>query len=134
MNTLLNRLLAMALVAIVAASSGISAARADGAIVVQNHYYPKPGLAQEVLRTRLEASAVRKQLGLEVGRVLLRTSDSDAQPYVIWECDYPSLEARQKDAALAESAPAFKAVQKKMGELIARFDRSVWSVQPLPER
>jgi hypothetical protein len=60
----------------------------SGTIVVQNHYYPKPGLEQEVLRTRLEASAVRRELGLEVDRVLLRTGDVDRQPYVVWECDY----------------------------------------------
>lgn len=109
-------------------------AHADEAIVVQNHYYPKPGLEREVLRTRLEASAVRRELGLEVGRVLLRTGDADGQPYVVWECDYPSVQAREKDAAAAEGAPAFKAVQEKMGTLIARFERRVWSVQSLPRK
>lgn len=102
-------------------------------IVVQNHYYPKPGLEQQVLETRLRASAVRRDLGLEVGRVLVRTNPVDGQSYVIWECDYPSLEAREKDAAAAEGAAAFKAVQDKMGGLIARFERIVWKVQALPK-
>lgn len=107
-------------------------ARADDAVVVQNFYYPKPGLEREVLKTRLEASAVRKRLGLEVGRVLLRAQDVDGQPYVIWECDYPSLSAREKDAAAAEGAADFRAVQAKMRSLIERFERTVWSVEPLP--
>lgn len=109
------------------------AASAD-AIVVQNHYYPKSGLEQQVLETRLRASAVRRELGLEVGRVLVRTNPVDGQSYVVWECDYPSLEAREKDAAAAEGAAAFKAVQAKMGGLTARFERIVWKVEPLPKQ
>jgi len=97
-------------------------------IVVQNLYYPKPGLEADVLRTRLEASAVRRKLGLQVGRVLSRTNPTTGEPYVIWECDYPSLEAREKDAAAAENAPEFKAVQARMSPLLARFERSVWLV------
>ena len=100
--------------------------------MVQNHYYPKPGLEQEVLRTRLEASAVRRKLGLETGRVLLRTNETDGQPYVVWECDYASVQAREKDAAAAEGAAAFNAVQERMGKLVARFERTVWSVQSVP--
>jgi hypothetical protein len=98
-------------------------------IVVQNLYFPKPGLEQEVLKTRLEASSVRRKLGLQVGRVLLHNNEVDGQPYVIWECDYPTLQAREKDAAAAENAPAFQAVQKKMSDLIARFERTLWTVR-----
>jgi hypothetical protein len=110
------------------------AAGAEGAIVVQNHYFPKPGLEQEVLKTRLKASEVRRELGLEVGRVLLRTSAVDGHAYVVWECDYPSIEAREKDAAAAENAPTFRAVQERMRPLIARFDRVVWKVEALPKK
>ncbi len=111
-----------------------SPASADEQIVVQNLYYPKPGLEQEVLKTRLQASQVRRELGLEVGRVLLRSNDVDGHAYVIWECDYPSLEARAKDATAAEGAPAFRAVQEKMRGLLARFERVVWKVEELPQR
>lgn len=106
-----------------------SNAYADDAIVVQNLYYPKPGQEQAVLKTRLEASEVRRKLGLAVGRVLLRTSENDGQPYVLWECEYASLDARAKDSNAAEAAPAFRAVQEKMRTLIAKFDRTVWTVQ-----
>jgi hypothetical protein len=106
-------------------------ARADERVVVHNLYFPKPGLERQVLDTRLEASRVRRDLGLSVGRVLLRTSEANGQPYVIWECDYPSLAAREKDAAAAEGAAAFKKVQQKMSGLIQRFERLVWQEQQL---
>ncbi|MET0336573.1 MAG: hypothetical protein ABW063_02315, partial [Caulobacter sp.] len=75
---------------------------AAGRILVQNKYYPKPGQEAAVLATRLEASAVRQKLGLQTGLVLVRKSEADGAPYVIWECEYPSIEARRADAAAAE--------------------------------
>ena len=108
------------------------AADAAHRILVQNKYYPKPGLEAEVLATRLEASDVRKRLGLPVGIVLLRKNDADGAPVVIWECEYPSIEARRADAAAAEAAPAFKAVQAKMGGLTTKFERVAWDLRPTP--
>ena len=97
-------------------------------VLVQNKYFPKPGQEDAVLATRLEASAVRKKLGLEVGVVLLRRSEADGSALVIWECEYPSIEARQADAAKAEGSAAFKAVQSKMRPLTEKFERHTWQI------
>ncbi|MFC4256461.1 hypothetical protein GRI97_09960 [Altererythrobacter xixiisoli] len=100
--------------------------QAPGSILVQNKYYPKPGQADAVLATRLEASAVRQRLGLQVGTVYVRVSQDTGGPYVIWECEYPTIEARTADAAAAEGTPEFAAVQAKMRGLIDRFERATW--------
>jgi len=96
----------------------------ESAIVVQNFYYPKPGKENEVLETRQRASKVRGQLGLPVGRILLRTSVSTTQPYIIWECEYPSLQAREEDVAKLDGSEDFTKVQEHMGTLLEKFDRS----------
>lgn len=95
-------------------------------VLVQNKYYPKPGQADAVLATRLEASAVRQRLGLQVGTVYVQVSEETGGPYVIWECEYPTIEARTADAAAAEGTAEFAAVQAKMRGLIDRFERATW--------
>lgn len=109
-------------------NDGIAAPEAPGRILVQNKYHPKPGLEAEVLATRLEASAVRKQLGLVTGVVLFRKSEDDGSALIIWESEYPSLEARQADQRGAEGAPEFQAVQRKMRDLIEKFERDTWQI------
>lgn len=102
---------------------------AQSRVLVQNWYYPKPGQEGAVLATRLEASNVRKQLGLAVGRVLLRVSDEDGGPLVIWECEYPTLAARESDSAAAVGTKEFSAVQAKMRGFIERFERKTWELR-----
>lgn len=111
-------------------ASPVLAQNAGSRVLVQNKYYPKPGQEEAVLATRLEASAVRKALGLATGVVLLRKSEADGGPLVIWECEYPSIEARRADAAAAEGTLQFQAVQRKMRGLIDRFERQAWQVVP----
>lgn len=94
-------------------------------IVVQNFYFPKPGKEAEVLEYRKKASQVRAQLGLAVGRILQRTSESTTQPYLIWECEYPSMKAREEDVARLDQSDDFKKVSDHMGTLLEKFDRSV---------
>ncbi len=98
-------------------------------ILVQNRYYPKSGQLASVLATRLEASAVRKKLGLSMGTVLLRQGDAGEGPAVIWECEYATIEDRRADAARAEAAPEFAVVQRKMRNLILRFERANWELR-----
>lgn len=98
------------------------------AIIVQNLYFPKAGKEDEVLKTRQQASQVRAQLGLPVGRILLRTSESGSQPHIIWECEYPSLQAREDDVAKLDHSEEFTKVQQHMSELLEKFDRSVWRI------
>jgi hypothetical protein len=100
----------------------------ESPILVQNHYYPKPGLQAEVLALRLRASEVRKNLHLVVGRVLESINPEDGKPYVIWEAEYPSQEAREEDTSALDNSEEFKTIQQEMGKLIAKFERSVWKI------
>jgi hypothetical protein len=97
----------------------------DGPIVVQNMYWAKPGLETQVYQWRLHASEVRARLGLPRGRVLFRQEASDTLPDVIWECSYPSMEARGKDVAVTSQSPEFHQVEQHMDTLIRKFDRLV---------
>lgn len=103
------------------------------AIVVQNYYYAKPGQADAVYRWRLHASDVREKLGFPRGRVLLRKAtapgSTEELPDVIWECEYPSLEARDQDSKAVGATPEFQAVQDHMATLIRRFERGVYEVE-----
>src|SRR5690242_18517652 len=76
---------------------------------------------------RLHASDVRAKLGLPKGRVL-RKINGTGGPYVIWECEYASVYAREKDIALIDQSEEFKKVQEHMGTLIDKFERSIWEV------
>ena len=93
-------------------------------IVVQNYYYPKPGNEEAVYQWRLHASDVRAKLGLPVGRVLKKNS-GDALYQVVWECEYPSLEAREADVKKLDESVEFKKVQEHMTTLIQKFERAV---------
>jgi len=101
-----------------------------GPIVVQNAYYPKPGLEEQVYQLRLRASAVRASLGLVEGRVLRRIEGPEGQATVIWEAEYPDAAAREEDVARLSTNAEFGEIQKQMGTLIVRFERSVWQVEP----
>ncbi|MTI40236.1 hypothetical protein [Fulvivirga lutimaris] len=98
----------------------------DSKIIVMNQYWAKEGKIQEVYQHRLYASEVRKKLGLAVGRVLLNTEAEAGSPHVIWECEYPSNEAREKDIQLLTESGQFEDVMEKMGTLIDKFDRSIY--------
>jgi hypothetical protein len=102
--------------------------QADGhrRVLAQNRYYAKPGQAAAVLATRLEASAIRKTLGLPAGAVFLAQGDPGEGPTVVWECEFPTVEAREADRARAEAAPAFAAVQRRMRDLTVKVERLSW--------
>jgi hypothetical protein len=94
-------------------------------IVIQNMYWAKPGKADDVYRWRLHASDVRAKLGLPRGRVLRRKGDSATLPDVIWECEYPSTDARSKDVERISRSSEFKQVEEHMDTLILHFDRII---------
>ena len=96
-------------------------------IVVQNAYFPKAGKEQEVYEWRLHASEVREKLGLPKGRVLRRVSEGSGS-YIIWQCDYNSLEERKKDVELLDQSEEFKKVQEHMSTLLDKLERTVWEV------
>ncbi len=103
-----------------------------GAIVVQNFYYALPGKAAEVYALRLHASDVRAALGLPRGRVLRRTTDepkpdpSSPIPDVIWECEYPTLAAREIDVATLGRSKEFERVEERMDHLLRKFARATF--------
>jgi len=114
------------------AETAVSGAdRAAGVIVVQNAYYPNDGMDDEVLRTRLEASAVRAGAGLVEGRVLRRIEGPDDAPFLIWEAEYADAAAREADLAALDDTD-FSRVSSHMGTLLAGFGRTVWEVVDRP--
>lgn len=101
-------------------------------ILVQNHYFPKPGKEEEVYEWRLHASEVRAKLGLSGGRVLKRVQ-GDTVAAVVWECEYPSTEDRKRDASRLNESDEFKKVQEHMRTLLSRFERSVWEIDDIDD-
>ena len=104
-----------------------------GPIVVQNYYFALPGKSAEVFEWRLHASEVRAKLGLSRGRVLRRFPSANghdpAAPDVIWECDYPSRAARERDIALLSQSAEFDQVEKHMDTLLRKFDRALFEAR-----
>lgn len=100
----------------------------DKPIVVINQYWAKEGKIQEVYAHRLYASEVRKKLGLPVGQVLLRVSEDNNSPHVIWQCEYPSEAARKEDIQQLDASGEFEPVMEKMGTLIDKFQRVIYEV------
>lgn len=94
-------------------------------IVVQNEYFPKPGKEKEVYELRVQATKILAKLGVPKGRVLERMNIKD-RPYVMWECDYASIEEREKVVKLVSQSADFKRVETMMGTLINRFERFTW--------
>ncbi len=97
-------------------------------IVVQNEYFPKPGKEKEVYELRLQATKILAKLGVPTGRVLERMNVGD-RPYVMWECDYASIEERGKTVKLVSQSADFKRVETQMGTLINRFERLTWKTE-----
>ena len=106
----------------------MSSSQENKKIIVMNHYWAKDGKIQDVYEHRLYASQVRKNLGLAVGRVLLKAETDNMSAHVIWECEYPSNEAREKDVQLLSESGKFDDVMKKMGTLIDKFERTIYKV------
>ena len=117
-----------------ASSADTSDTRSGKRIVVENYYYARPGKAEEVYQWRLHASDVRAKLGLPKGRVLKRVSqpaggpDSTDLPDVVWECEYPSLAARNDDVERLGKRAEFEQVEKHMDTLIRRFERAIFEL------
>jgi hypothetical protein len=102
-----------------------------GRIIVQNYYYALPGKVNEVYELRLHASDVRGSLGLPRGRVLRRTKTAGSSadlPDVIWECEYPSAAAREKDVKVLGNIEEFERVERRMDTLLRKFQRAQFTV------
>src|SRR5262249_15223723 len=102
-------------------------APADGGrmFVERTCYYARPGRAEDVLRTRRKASAVRVRLGLAAGAIFTKADPAAEGPDVAWECAFASPEAHARDLAARAASPEFEAVRGEMTALLARFERQV---------
>lgn len=99
-----------------------------GTAVITVAYYAKPGKADEVLSHRQHASDVLEKLGLPRGRVMRRAGGSEAEPDVMWECEYPNGAALARALEAAQGSPEFDAVRKHMATLLRNAERRVWEV------
>lgn len=101
-------------------------------IIERTQYFAKPGLSQQVLAIRREASAVRRTIGLSSGRIFTRSLGSQVNsPDVVWECAFHDAAEQQADLAARAASPEFEAVRMRMRESIDRFDRYVFEEQVL---
>ena len=110
-------------------ASGHEAKQDQGSVVVLNMYYDIPGMEQEVLQTRLQASEIRQSLGLPGGRVLKRINDAQDLPTVMWEIEFPDIAAHDSDMDARAGSDAFADVRARMKKLIHRFERTLWRVK-----
>ena len=97
-------------------------------IVSFNFYYAQPGLADAVLRQRLLACDVRRDLKLPRGRVLVRLQGSAELPDVIWEQHFDDVSGHHADMDVRAASPEFEAVRAGMRKLCRRFERPLFEV------
>ncbi|WP_436124377.1 hypothetical protein [Aminobacter sp. LjRoot7] len=96
-------------------------------IVEATNYFAKEGLADDVLTQRRKATEIRRRLGLDPGRILVRTEGDG--PDIRWECSFASREAYDADRAARTASPDFEAARKQMHTLLERFERHVYEVE-----
>ena len=94
-------------------------------IVEATNYFAKEGQAQAVLEQRRKATEIRRSLGLEPGRILVKLEGTG--PDVRWECSFASKEAYQADRAARAASKEFEAARKQMHTLVEKFERHVSS-------
>ncbi len=91
--------------------------------VERTHYYAKPGMTDEVRKTRARASAVRVALGLPSGSIFHKVDAEEDGPDVTWQCEFETLEQHEQDLAARAESPEFEAVRAHMRTCYARFER-----------
>lgn len=90
-------------------------------IVEATNYYAKPGMAAAVLQRRREGSRLRRQLGLDAGRIFVNSGGQG--PDVRWECVFADEAAFQADLAARDTSPEFGRQRQEMSALVDRFER-----------
>ena len=86
-------------------------------------YLPKPGRFDAVLAMRHRACAVRREIGLPAGEVLIEKGGEADR--VHWLCGFDSAEAQAADLARRAGSPEFRAVRDEMQALVDGFERQV---------
>jgi hypothetical protein len=103
-------------------------------IIVQNHYFPKPGKFNEVLALRITATKLLKEFGFSTGRVMVTrqimdraNGKQDEVAAVTFQSEYENLAALKKelDSFTPDQKSRFdKEILSKMKLLIIRFKRT----------
>ena len=102
--------------------------------IERTNYYARPGQRDAVLRTRREASEVRRTLGLPSGTIHVKSDPAADGPDVLWECHFATAEDNAADLAARAASAEFEAVRTRMGALLERFERHlVRRDQPGPQ-
>jgi len=87
-----------------------------------------------VYRWRLHANELRTKLGLKPGRVFRRTHNNEQGgsspelPDVVWECEYPTMAARDADVTRLSGSDEWTAIEQHMDGLIREFRRGVYEL------
>lgn len=103
-------------------------------IIVQNHYYPKPGKLDEMLAVRIAASKLLKEFDFAAGRVMVTRQTMDGAKgkqeevaAVVWYSEYENLDALKTEMnsyTIEQKSRFQKEVLDKMRLLIDRFKRT----------
>lgn len=95
-------------------------------IVEFTNYYASRGDWKAVLECRRKATAIRLELGLVPGEILVNAEGG--APQVRWQCRFPDRDAYERDRAARRSSEAFEANKKAMHGLIDRFERQIYEI------
>ncbi|MBR0857857.1 hypothetical protein [Bradyrhizobium liaoningense] len=95
-------------------------------IVEATNYFAKQGHAPAVLQQRRQATAIRRELGLEPGDILVLREGNG--PDVRWECRFLSRAAFDADMAARAGSEAFVQARRVMHTLVERFERHIYEV------
>jgi hypothetical protein len=93
-------------------------------IVEATNYFAKDGQVAAVLQQRRRATAIRRELGLEPGEILILHEGNG--PNIRWECRFASREAYETDMATRASSQPFADARQTMHTLLDRFERHVY--------
>ena len=91
--------------------------------IERTSYYARPGQRDAVLRTRREASEVRRKLGLSPGTIYVKPEPAADGPDVLWECAFATADDNDADMATRAASPEFEAVRARMRDHLDRFER-----------
>ncbi|EKF17486.1 hypothetical protein [Nitratireductor pacificus] len=97
----------------------------DKMIVEITNYFAREGQFDAVLEQRRKATAIRRDLGLDPGRIFARLEGDG--PDLRWECRFPTRQAYEADRAARAGSPAFEAAKTQMHSLLTRFERHVYT-------
>lgn len=101
-------------------------------ITETTQYWGHAGKARDVLETRIKASRVRLELGLDAGIIRVKSGDGSG-PDVSWSLSFADKVEHNADLAARAASPEFTAVRAQMDALTQRFERLIEQAVETPE-